>query len=48
MTRGQELCAFIEAFCLIQKDAKVSQPNKLFARVVETGCAATMKGWKRL
>ena len=47
MTRGQKICAFIKAVFLIQKLAQVSQSNKLFARVVETGCAATMKRWKR-
>ena len=41
MTRGQKMCAFIKAFCLIQKLAKVGQSNKLFARVVGTERAAT-------
>jgi hypothetical protein len=47
MTRGQELCASIEAYCSIQKLAQVGQSNKLFARVVGTERAATMKRWKR-
>ncbi len=29
MTRGQKMCAFIKAFCLIQKVAQLSQPIKL-------------------
>ena len=41
MTRGQKVCAFIKAFCLIQKLAQVGQSNKLFARVVGTERAAT-------
>ena len=32
MTRGQKICAFIKAFCLIQKVAQVSQSNKLIGR----------------
>ena len=47
MTRGQKMCAFIKVFCLIQKVAQLSQSNKLFARVVGTERAATMKRWKR-
>jgi hypothetical protein len=47
MTRGQRICAFIKAFCLIQKLAKVGQSNKLCARVVLTERAATMKRLKR-
>ena len=41
MTRGQKVCAFIKAFCLIQKLAQVGQSKKLFARVVGTERAAT-------
>ena len=47
MTLGQKICGFIKAVFLIQKLAQVSQSNKLFARVVVTERAATMKRWKR-
>jgi len=29
MTRGQKICAFIEAYCLISEGAQVGQPVKL-------------------
>jgi hypothetical protein len=29
MTRGQKICAFIEAYCLIPEGAQVGQPIKL-------------------
>jgi hypothetical protein len=46
MTRGHKISAFIKAYCLIQKVAQVGKSNKLFARLVGTGRAATMKRWK--
>jgi len=29
MTRGQKICAYIEAYCLITEGAQVGQPIKL-------------------
>jgi hypothetical protein len=28
MTRGQKICAFIEAYCLIPEGAQVGQPTR--------------------